>query len=215
MSTPAQEPLQGEPPPGLRSRRKQKTRLAIQDAALELFAEQGFDTTTVEQIAARAEVSAATFFRYFASKGEVIYSGHGYELPALHRAIIERPDGEDDLLAVRNAFRRDWVPRLDRGRVVRQLRAAASSERLMGLSVHLGIKWQTVISEALAERRGLPAPDQKRRLTAAIAMAVFGNAANSWVQEGCPGDLASAVDQGFELMAALGLGCGPSRGGEG
>jgi AcrR family transcriptional regulator len=60
-----------QPRPSLRERKKAKTRAAIQRSALRLFHEQGYEATTVEQIAEAAEVSTSTFFRYFPTKEDV------------------------------------------------------------------------------------------------------------------------------------------------
>src|SRR4029453_6501933 len=68
---------------GLRERKKARTREAIIDAALDLFERNGYDDTTIEEIAAAAEVSPRTFFRYFDSKLELIMARTGSKNPHL------------------------------------------------------------------------------------------------------------------------------------
>jgi len=198
------------PTDGLRSRKKEKTRRAIEDAALDLFAEQGYESTTVDAIAERAEVSKATFFRYFATKGEVVFGEVGDHYDGLRTAIVERPPHEDDVTAVRHAVQRDWTRTLDPDRTVRQARAASTSPLLRGLSFDLGMKWQTAISTAVAERHGLTAPDRRCWLVAGVSFAVLSNAVNAWIQEGARGDLVKAINHSFDLVSDVGHAIGSS-----
>jgi AcrR family transcriptional regulator len=193
-STTQEAPTDG----GLRERKKLRTRIAIQDAALELFIEKGFDATTVDEIAERAEVSKATFFRYFGTKGDVIFGNDGYENEDLRHAIIARPTAEDDLEAVARAIREEWVPSIDPRRVARQTKAASTSPLVRGLSFDLGMRWQAVISEALAVRHGLAAPDAHCQVVASLVFTAFSRAVNHWVHEaGARGDLRDELDRAF------------------
>jgi AcrR family transcriptional regulator len=190
-------------PQGLRLRKKLKTRVAIEDAALALFDEQGYDATTVEQIAERAEVSTTTFFRYFPSKAEVLLSDHGQQLPALHHAILERPADETELVAVKCAVLEEWVAAIDPERTAHKTRIVAMSPMLQGLSYERGTRWLEVITDALARRRGLPVGDGRALLAARVALAVLASAVEGWMAAGCRGDLADAVEHGFDLMNDL------------
>ncbi|MFG2310561.1 TetR/AcrR family transcriptional regulator [Streptomyces sp. NPDC048566] len=91
-------------PPGLRERKKDETRRGLREAAGRLFAEQGFAQTTVADIAAGANVSERTFFRYFDSK-EALLLPDGAELYArIEQAFLARPRGEEPLAAACGAI---------------------------------------------------------------------------------------------------------------
>jgi AcrR family transcriptional regulator len=160
-------------------------------------------------------VSKATFFRYFASKGDVIFGGDVDRHHDLTRAICERPAAEDDVTAVRVSMQEHWLPTIDPQRTVRQTRAARTSPVLRGLSLDLGVRWQADVSEALARRHGLEAADRPCRLVASLAFAVLSNAVNLWMDEGGEGDLAIAIDEGFELLSELCTNSGTRQGGGG
>src|SRR3979490_3518432 len=87
--------------PGLRERKKQRTRETIARAAHELFATRGYQTTTLPDIAEAADVSTRTIFAYFPSKEDILFSDFPAMKEALARALAERPEGEEALETVR------------------------------------------------------------------------------------------------------------------
>jgi len=88
-------------PAGLRERKKARTRAAIREHALRLFREQGYPATTVEQIADAAEVSPATFFRYFPTKEDVVLQDD-FDIVTL-AALEAQPAGLSPIAAFRAA----------------------------------------------------------------------------------------------------------------
>jgi AcrR family transcriptional regulator len=86
---------------GLRERKKERTRLAIAEAARRLFMERGFDAVTVAEVARTAEVSEGTVFNYFPTKEDLFYSGMESFEAQLVEAIRERPASQSVLAAFR------------------------------------------------------------------------------------------------------------------
>jgi len=86
---------------GLRERKKRATRTAIRDAAMRLFADQGFGRTTMDQIAEAADVSRATVFTYFPTKEEIVFGEASTAIDALATRLRERPAGQSTIAAVR------------------------------------------------------------------------------------------------------------------
>ena len=97
------QPPLAPPPPGLRERKKARTRASIREHALRLFREQGYQATTVEQIAAAAEVSPSTFYRYFPTQEDVVLQDDMDT--RMIEALDRQPAGLSPLGAVRAATR--------------------------------------------------------------------------------------------------------------
>lgn len=150
--------------PGLRERKKAKTRAAIQEQALRLFREQGYDATTVEQIAEAAEVSPSTFFRYFGSKEDVVtYDALDPFVIAAWRAqpaeMQPIPSIRKAMLEVFGSLAPEQIEEMmDRGRLmfsIPELRLAAIGELLRS---------GQMVTDELAIRLGRPADDLELRV---------------------------------------------------
>ena len=147
-------PEDDRPAVGLRERKKAKTKAAIREHALRLFHEQGYQATTVEQIAEAAEVSPSTFFRYYPSKEDVVLQDD-YD-PMLVAAFRAQPAGLSPVAALRGAMRAVFsgMPaeqmELERER---QALVVSEPELRAGALDGLGATIQ-LVAEAVAERVG-------------------------------------------------------------
>jgi AcrR family transcriptional regulator len=168
------------PRPGLRERKKARTRAAIREQALRLFREQGYDDTTVEQIAEAAEVSPSTFFRYFPTKEDVVLQDD-MDLLWLE-AIQDQPPELSPVAALRAgvsaAFARmgedDWAQ-------LRQLSELAMAIPAVRARMLAELARTTqMLAEAVAERSGRDPGDFAVR---ALAGAVVGIAMAAWFDE--------------------------------
>ncbi len=190
-----------EPPRlGLRERKKAKTRALIQEHALRLFREQGYDATSVEEIAEAAEVSPSTVFRYFPTKPDlVIYDDLDERMIEAFRA---QPPELNALQALRASFRsgfgglagEEMALQLERERLLRSVPELQSAM--------LGELARTVgeIADLVAERSRRPADDDG---VLALAGAVIGIAIAAWFSvdmDASPERFLDRVDTGIALL---------------
>ncbi|MEV0616303.1 TetR family transcriptional regulator [Nonomuraea sp. NPDC050404] len=96
--------IDDSPGPGLRERTRRTVRAELVTVAIDLFARKGYDATTIDEIAAAAGMSRSSFFRYFASKEDVVLGHLDVLGDALTEALARRPADEDAWTALRHAF---------------------------------------------------------------------------------------------------------------
>jgi len=90
--------------PGLRERTRRAVRTELTDVAMDLFMRQGYESTTVDEIATAAGISRRSLFRYFASKEAIIFDNLEDVGEQLVVALAERPADEDPWTALRRSF---------------------------------------------------------------------------------------------------------------
>ena len=158
---------------GLRERKKQQTRQAIHRAAMKLFAERGFEATTIADIAAAADIAPRTFFSYFASKEEAVFPKFEPMYADFDRTLRERPPGTTALDALREWIARaaGHFPDLEGARLEARLRRESPAVAACDLQ-HMR-RFERRLAEAVAEDFGEPADALRPRLVAAAAVAAL------------------------------------------
>ncbi len=188
---------------GRRQEKKLETRAALNDAAVTLFASQGYEHTTVDDLCREANVSLRTFFRYFESKDDVLFAREMDIEPFL--AVLRATDPDQPPL---DAFRDAYLaqPRLsaeDAAQAVLFHRAMGSSAVLQGQYV-AGMEWfREQVATALAERHGGGAPDDADVLAATLGQSTLDHAYRLWLAQQGRGDLRAIVERSFDLVKHL------------
>ena len=187
---------------GLRERKKRETRAALTDAALGLFAERGFDQTTVEDIAAVVGVSPRTFHRYFARKEDAVFADAEARLARFKSRLTEQ-EAPTVLAAVGRAARaaaQEYAESPDRERTRSRLVSATPSLRAYNLSRY--DEWSHVIAAFAADAVGEDPSDRWPATVGACTMAALTAATRRWAA-GPDSDLVAEYDAVLELLAGL------------
>lgn len=202
----AKETVPAPPAPvaggGLRERKKQRTRQTLRREAYRLFAEQGYEATTVDQIAEAAEVSASTFFRYFPTKEAVVLDDE-YD-PMLAEALRARPADEPIITSIRHALTDTFSLQLaaDKDDLLLRTRLSLSDPVIRACSMDDQLRSQDAIAALIAERGGLDPDDLDAHAAAAAIVGVFAAVVRHWAEHGGTADLAAQYDRQLALLAA-------------
>ncbi|MHB1417141.1 MAG: acyl-CoA-like ligand-binding transcription factor [Chloroflexota bacterium] len=190
---------------GLRERKKAQTRHTIQREALRLFLAQGYEATSVGEIAAAAGVSHMTFFRYFPTKEDVVISDD-YD-PVLVEMIAARPPDEPVVASIQHAVT-DGLARFyaaDREALFVRTRLILGTPALRARLWEQQSATERLIVDALASRTNAKPGDLATRVVAAACLSAITVAGSVWVESGGTEEFPRLVDQAFtDLRRELG-----------
>ncbi|MCA2200273.1 TetR family transcriptional regulator [Streptomyces sp. SMS_SU21] len=202
VMTAARSPLAPDAPPrpGLRERKKTKTREAIRGATYALVAERGYDSTTIEQIAERAEVSPSTVFRYFPTKEDIVITDE-YDEPLLAE-LAARPADEPWTDSVRYVIRKavhlavTEQPEITTLRARLMLEVPAVRARMRETLTGIG----RTLADAIAGRTGLDPDGLEVRVHAMALVGGLLEATMYWAEHGHREDYAGLVDRAIDVI---------------
>ncbi|HEY7071368.1 MAG TPA: TetR family transcriptional regulator [Acidimicrobiales bacterium] len=186
----------------LRERKKARTREAIIDAALDLFERDGYDNTTIEDIAAAADVSPRTFFRYFESKVDLIMTRTDSSNEDIGPLLATRPEGEGLLDSLRGVMKSLLDSQLNDPLIHREFQVMLSTPSLRNMAREHFHDEEAGLISVVALRLGLEPDDLRAEIIGSMVAGALWAAVNHWVAEG--GDverLWPVLDEAFGILA--------------
>ncbi len=187
---------------GLRERKKERTRQDLVRSALRLFADRGFDQVTVEELAAECEVSPRTFFRYFASKEDVLFAQGDRSLVQLLETLRGEPADVPALEALREAVRtlaENYEE--DREAVILRHRIMSATPALRTRAAERQQGWEAAVIDQLrvsGQTHGMDELDI--RLVVAAATTALRVAVTVWVGDTTDLGLEALIDTTFDRL---------------
>lgn len=197
-STPAAQPRLG-----LRERKKIKTRTAIRRATYRLVQEQGYDATTIEQIAEAAEVSPSTVFRYFPTKEDIVITDE-YD-PLLEEELRARPADEPLMESLREVLQTAVERSLSGGYETREEMALRGRLMVEVPAVRFRMTESMSVTgrmmcEVVAERTGRDPGDLEVRVFCMGVVGALLEASRYWAEQGQRGDLRAYVTRTMDVL---------------
>jgi AcrR family transcriptional regulator len=175
----------------------------LHEAALELYAQRGFERTTVAEIAERAGLTERTFFRHFADKREVLFAAAGALRQALVSTVASAPETLSPLDAVAAGLESCAAELPDRETARQRQTIIDANPELRERDLSKYASLSAALAEAL---RGRGVPDQAAALTAEVGMAVFRVAFERWIDHANHRELPDLIRESLGELAALSAG---------
>ncbi len=188
---------------GLRERKKAERRDRIETVALELFERDGFEQTTIEQIAAASDIAPRTFFSYFPTKEDVVLANYASRLERIISELRDRPDSEESWKALRKSFMTvaaDYES--ERDELIRRFTVIALNPGVYARNLQVQAGWESALASALAQRSGADTVSFTHRLMAAAALGAMRSSLSHWMLTGHETPLPRLIQQSFDLLAA-------------
>jgi len=188
-------------PLGLRERKKLKTRRAIRAAAYKRFAAQGYEGTTVDQIAADADVSPSTFFRYFPTKEDLIITDD-YD-PIMEAELRSRPAEESILESLLKAMILPLQTILaeERDEMLMRVQLLLVNPAVRARSLVELNRSRDMLLRVFAERTGRPQQDLALRVQIAAMLAASSETVEYWAEHDGEEDLIELLEQALNAVA--------------
>jgi AcrR family transcriptional regulator len=187
--------------PGLRERKKAQTRRALQDAALELFVRQGFERTTVEEIAEACDVSPRTFFRYFPTKEDVLFADSQQRCAGLVEVLASQPPDLAPLPALHAAMRSVALGyRHERPVLLARTEIVQVSPNLRAYKAEHQRGWEESVVRELTRRADASASTispLELRLVTSVSIGALRAALDTWLEDADAPDILVLLDQAF------------------
>ncbi|MFJ8806354.1 TetR family transcriptional regulator [Streptomyces sp. NPDC102490] len=185
---------------GLRERTRRAVRAELADVAIGLFVRQGFDDTTVEDIARAAGMTKRSFFRYFPTKEDVVFDGIDLTGEKVVADIAARPAEEDPWDSLRQVLRA-WQEEIHAGeQVLATLRLIEATPALVGRLHQRRAEWRRRVSDALRNRPGAGIDAYTADLLTNAATAVLDAVSSQWVRSNGRANRSALLEQGFRQV---------------
>lgn len=191
--------------PTRRERKKLETRHALEQAALRLFGERGYEQTTVEDIAEAADVAVRTFFRYFSSKQHVLFGDVVTDrVSRLRTELSRRPTTEDPLDSVRAVMDiLDFNGPEEEEQILARMDLMRRQPSFVGRYLEIMDEMRTAVVDFVAERTGLdPSRDLFPLLVGGACAASWDVSLKLWVESGASADLSRLRTESFAALTA-------------